>query len=269
MGGAAVFDHADAARRHLIDYPVIERDHAVGNVLLQSESRQSPVAPLPGHDDRDAFSLQPAKEPAQLAAHDGLIRQAGKKSFDGIQDHTFGLDGIDGIAQSDEEPFQVVLARLLDLAPIDVHVIDQHLSAGDEPGHIEAQRRRVLGQFLARFFKGDEDARLPVLGNAANEKLHRQQSLAAAGAAAHQRGSPGGQTASGNFVQAPDARGRFGQTLCWGIDLFFHSEPGGQGQLDVTALGRPQPERKSRTPCSSRENSDRSKKFVPPRECGR
>ena len=45
---------------------------------------------------------------------------------------------------------------------------------------------------------------------AADEELHGQQRLAAAGAAADQRGPALGQAAVGDFVQAADAGGAFG-----------------------------------------------------------
>ena len=46
---------------------------------------------------------------------------------------------------------------------------------------------------------------------AAHEELHRQQRLAAAGAAADQRGPAPGQAAAGDLVEALDAGGAFGE----------------------------------------------------------
>jgi hypothetical protein len=186
---------------------MIERDDAIGDVFLQAIAGQRAVAALAGHDDRDPFFLEPAKEPAQFRAHDGLIGQAGEKSFDRVEHDALRLDGINRVTEPDEEPFEIVFARLLEFAAIHVNVIQQQLLAGDERLQIEAQRRHVFGQFLARFFKRHEDARLAVLGGAAHEKFHRQQGLAAARAAADQRGPARGQSAAGDFIEPANAIG--------------------------------------------------------------
>ena len=48
VDGAAIFDHPDAAGRHLIDHPMIERDNAIGDVFLQAIASQRAVAALAG-----------------------------------------------------------------------------------------------------------------------------------------------------------------------------------------------------------------------------
>jgi hypothetical protein len=124
---------------------MIERDDAVGDVLLQPIARQGAIAALAGHDDRDTFFLQPAKEPPEFRANDPLIGQAGEKPFDGVEHHPFRLNGINRAAEPDEEPFQIVFAGFLEFAPIDVNVIQQQLLAGDQRWQIEAQRGHVFG----------------------------------------------------------------------------------------------------------------------------
>ena len=59
--GAAIFDDADPAGRHLIDHAMIERDDAIRDVFLQAIASQRAVAALAGHDDRDAFFLSQRK----------------------------------------------------------------------------------------------------------------------------------------------------------------------------------------------------------------
>ena len=63
------------------------------------------------------------KKPAQLRPDDTGIRQPGEKRFDGIQDNPLCSDGINGTPQADEQSFQVVLTRLLNLAALDVDVV--------------------------------------------------------------------------------------------------------------------------------------------------
>src|SRR5207247_1127541 len=76
---------------------------------------------------------------------------------------------------------------LFNLASFHPHVVHSQFVARDQVVQIEAERADVLHQLLGRFLKGHKDAGFVILRRAADEKLHRQQRLAAAGAAAHQR----------------------------------------------------------------------------------
>jgi len=67
-----------------------------------------------------------------------------------------------------------------------------------------------LGQVFGGLFEGHKDARLAKLCRAAHQKLHGQQGLATAGAAADQRRSAFGQSAPGDFIQSLDAGRRLG-----------------------------------------------------------
>jgi hypothetical protein len=69
---AAVLDHAQTARRDLLDDPVIQEDDAVGDVFLETVPGQRPVAALPGDHRRDPLVLQPAEQAAQLGAQDPI-----------------------------------------------------------------------------------------------------------------------------------------------------------------------------------------------------
>ena len=163
----------------------------------------SPRSPV--DDDRDPLLLEPAKEPAQFCAHESVIGQAGEKSVDRVEHDALRLDGINRMTQPDEEPFEIIFARLLEFAAIDIDVIEQQLLAGNQRLQIETQRGHIIGQLLARFFKRHEDAGFVELGGAAHQKFHRQQGLAAARAAANQRGPTRRQTAAGNFIEPANA----------------------------------------------------------------
>src|SRR6185295_15099332 len=122
---------------------VVEKDDAVGDVLLEAVAGQRAVAPL-GRDDRgDALVLQPAKEAPQLRAQDRFVGEARKEDLEGVQDDAFGPDGVDRAAEPDEEAFEIVVSGLLDLARVDVDVVDEKLSARDESIDIEAERTDV------------------------------------------------------------------------------------------------------------------------------
>src|SRR5262249_10638315 len=113
--------------------------------------------------------------------------------------------------QPQEQPFEVVLPRLLDLAALDVDVVHAELALGDQFVEVEAQRADVLRQLLGGLLEGHEDTRLVVLGGALDEELQAQQRLAAAGAAADERGPAARQPAPGDLVQPLDARGGLGE----------------------------------------------------------
>ena len=79
--------------------------------------------------------------------------KAGEKSFDRVEHDALRLDGIDRVTEPDEEPFEIVFARLLEFAAIHVNVIEHQLLAGDERLQIEAKRRHVFGQLLGSFLQ--------------------------------------------------------------------------------------------------------------------
>src|SRR5262245_24173292 len=91
------------------------------------------------------------------------------------------------MAEANEQAFEVVLAGFLNLAALDVDVIDQQFFLRFELVEVEAEGANVLRQFLAGLLEGHEHAGLAELRGPADEKLHRQQCLSAAGAAADER----------------------------------------------------------------------------------
>ena len=69
-----------------------------------------------------------------------------------------------------------------------------------------------VGDDLAgALLEGDEDAGLLGVARAVDQRLQREDGLAAAGAAHHQRGAPARQAAVGDLVEALDAGQGFGQ----------------------------------------------------------
>ena len=205
VGGAAVLDDAQPAGRELLGDAVVEHDDAVGDVLLQAVAGERAVAALAGDDRRDPLVLEPAEQPAQLGAQDGGVGQAAEERLEGVEHDALGADRVDGVAQADEEAFEVVLAGLLDLAALDVDVIHQQLVLVGQFFQVEAEGADVLGQLLGGLLEGHEDAGLAELGRAADEELHREQGLAAAGAAADEGGPAARQPAAGDFVESLDA----------------------------------------------------------------
>ena len=209
---AAVLDDAQTADGELVGHPVVEQDDAVGDVLFEAVAGERALAPLAGDDGGNALVLQPAEQPAQLGAQDALVRQAAEQGLQGVEDDAPGADRVDGVAQADEQPVEVVLAGLLDLAALDLDVVERKQVPGDQVVEVEAQRADVLDELLGPLLEAHEDAGLAVLGRAADEELHGHQRLAAAGAAADQRRPALRQTAPRDLVQSGDARGGLRQT---------------------------------------------------------
>ena len=137
---AAVFDDAQPAGRNLIGDPVIQRDDAVRHVLFQPLSRERVGASLAGDHRRDAALLEPRKQPAQLGAQHGGVAQAGEQRLDRVEDDALGADRAHRVVQPDEQPFQIVLAGLLDFGALDPDVLDRQALATDE---VDAGRSRA------------------------------------------------------------------------------------------------------------------------------
>src|SRR6202011_1064164 len=142
---AAILDHADAARCHLVDHAMIERDDAIGDVFFEAEASQRFLAALADYDYCDAFFLEPAKNPAELGADDGLIGQGAEKNFNRVEHYALSLDRINRVTEPDEKAFEIVLARFLELGAIREDVIEQQFLFGDKCRQIEAERSHVGG----------------------------------------------------------------------------------------------------------------------------
>ena len=139
---------------------MVEQDHAVGDVLFQAVPGQRALAALAGDDGGDALVLEPAEQAAQLGAQDAHVRQAAEQRLDRVQHDPLRPDGVDRVTQADEQSFEVVLAGLLDLAPLDAHEVHDELLLLDQLVEVEAERANVLRQFFGGFLEGHEHARL-------------------------------------------------------------------------------------------------------------
>jgi hypothetical protein len=72
----------------------------------------------------------------------------------------FGAHLLDHAVEPHEQALEVVFAGLLDLAALDVDMVDGQSFLTDQIFEIEAQGGDVLGQLFGRLLKGHEDARL-------------------------------------------------------------------------------------------------------------
>ena len=122
---------------------VIEQNHGVGDVLLESLPGEETLAALASNDGGDALLLQPAEQPSQFGPEDGVVLQPREQGLDGIEDHALGADAADRKPEPDEQPFEIVLAGFLDLAALHAHVVDRQLFRLDQRAKVEAERRDV------------------------------------------------------------------------------------------------------------------------------
>ena len=109
------------------------------------------VAALAGDDGGHALVLEPAEQAAQLGAQDGVVGQAGEQRLERVQHHALGADGVDRVTEPDEQSFQVVLAGLLDLAALDVDIVQHDFPALGQTFQVESERSDVFGQAPASF----------------------------------------------------------------------------------------------------------------------
>jgi hypothetical protein len=159
MRRAAIFDDADAARGDLVLDPVVEQQHAVGNILFQTVARQRPFASL-GRDDRgDVLFLQPGKQTAQFGAQDVGVAETGEQHFQRIEHHALGADLIDRVAKAHKQPVEIVVSGLFDLALLDTDVIHRNAFLIDEALHVVTERYHVLNEIFAGFLEAHEHAR--------------------------------------------------------------------------------------------------------------
>src|SRR5262249_20270392 len=207
---AAILHDAKATRRDLLGHAVVEQDHRVRDVFLEALPRQGALTALAGDDGRHALVLQPAEQAAQLGAEDRLVRQAREERLDRVEHDALGADRIDREPEPDEEPFEIVVAGLLDLAALDLDVIEHDLLLLDQRRQVEAERGHVLRELVITLLEAQEHARLAELHRAVDEEADREERLAAAGSAADQRRPSRRQTPARDLIEAVDTGGRFG-----------------------------------------------------------
>ena len=99
------------------------------------------------------------------------------------------------------KPFEVVFAGFLDLAAIDVDVVDEQLFLRDQLVEVVAQRAHVLRKLGGVFLERQQHAGLAVMLRAVHEEADAEQCLAGSGAAGDERGSSLGKSAIGDVVE--------------------------------------------------------------------
>ena len=52
-----------------------------------------------------------------------MIWQPGEERLDRVEDDALRAGGLDGVPQPDEQTFEIILARLFDLAALDMDII--------------------------------------------------------------------------------------------------------------------------------------------------
>ncbi len=220
---APVFDDPQPAYRRLIRHAVIEENDAVGDVFLQTLPRQRTVPPFGRNYRRHAFPFQPAEQAPQLRAEDMRVRQFEEERFDCVKDHAFRMDRLYREMDSYEKPLEIVIAALRGFSPLDADLLKPDFFPLHEVGQVKPQRSDVRREFFFSFFKRDEDPRFVVFRRSPYQKLHRQERFAAAGAAAHERGSSRRQTSAGDFIQSLYVCGGFGKDITMRMQAsFFH-----------------------------------------------
>ena len=123
---------------------MVEKDDAVGDVLLEPLPRERVGAAFAGDDRRDAALLEPGEQPAQLGAQHAGVAQTGKQRLDRVEHDAARADRAQRVVQADEEAFEVVFARLLDLRALDADVFERQALALDEIGKVVAERAAFL-----------------------------------------------------------------------------------------------------------------------------
>ncbi len=209
--GAAVLDHAQPARRHLLGDAHVEEDHAVGDVLLEVPPGEGALAALARDHRGDALILEPAEEAPQLGAEDPLVGEGGEERLQGVEHDPLRPDGGDGVPEPDEEPVEIVLAGLLDLAALHLDVIERELPLRRQGVEVEPERGHVPGQLEGALLERDEHPGLAEPRRPVDQELHAEERLAAPGRPADQRGPPSRQAAARYLVEPFDARRRLGE----------------------------------------------------------
>ena len=129
---------------------------------------------------------------------------------------------------ADEEALEIVVPCLLDLALLDVDVVEGEDPALRQVDKIETEGGEIVHQLIYSLFEGDEDALLAELHRATYEELHREQGLAAARPTADEGGPSLWQATTGYLVQAPNPDRGFlkGRHVIFGFNApFGHHRP--------------------------------------------
>ena len=166
---------------------MIEQDHAVGDVFLETETRERVLAAFAGDNRSYPERFQELKQPPNFRAQQRGVREAGEQRLDRIQHYPLRTDRLDRILEPDEQSLEIVLTGLGNFVGIDMDVVDRELALAHQFVEIEIKRGGVNDQLVLGFLEGDENARFPVVACAVDQKLDREHGLAASSAAADER----------------------------------------------------------------------------------
>ena len=107
------------------------------------------------------LSFSQPKQPPQLGAQDRVVGQPGEQRFDRVEHDALGADDANRMVEPDEQPFEIVFARLLDLAAFDANVVDdQLLSARSAVGRSKPSDATSLGDLVGVLLERHEHAGL-------------------------------------------------------------------------------------------------------------
>ena len=135
-----------------------------------------------------------------------MIGQAGKQRLKRVEHDALCLDGIDGVAEPDEEAFEVVLTCLFDLASLDMNMIEINEFFRYQVVKVKAERADILLQLFLVFLEHHEYAGFAKFESAANDKFGTEHRLSCPGAAANQRRPPDRKPAKCDLVKPFYAR---------------------------------------------------------------
>ena len=189
---------------------MIEQDHAVGHVLLESLPGESSRTSLGGDDRGDTPVLEPPEEAAQFGAQQSCVRQTREEALDGVEHHALGPDAVDGMPETHEEPFEVVLARLLDLRSFNAHKVDDELLLGGQAGQVKAKRCDVLRELRLGLLEGHEDTVLAHL-DTAYEEFDGKEGLSCTRATADEGRASTRKASARDLVETADTAPRLGK----------------------------------------------------------
>jgi hypothetical protein len=161
-------------------HPVIERDHGVGQLAIP----------------------QPAEQAAQFRAQHARVVETTEQGLDGIQHDAPGADLPDRVIETHEEALEIVFAGFLDLAAVDVDVIDEELFLLAELVEVVSQRAHVGGELLRVLLEREQHAGLAVAQRAFDEKADAEEGFARARTPGDQRGSARGESAIRDVIES-------------------------------------------------------------------
>src|SRR5215213_6247595 len=122
--GAAIFDDPQPPGGNLVSDTVVERNDAIGDIFLKPEAGHGPFAAFRRNHRADTFVLKPAEQALKFGPQDALVVKCREEHLYGVQCHPLGANGVNGMAETDEQPPQVIIAGFLDLTPLHPDMID-------------------------------------------------------------------------------------------------------------------------------------------------